>query len=338
MGFPALLRGPSSVGLCFGLIASLAPASAVARCDSNAALHACIDADTLWLPTRAGRLLSLGDTEALVPGSLALGWTTTVLSKPIVLRVPSPGGPVEVAAVDMAVNGSLAASFALAKRWDVGVTLPMTLHQTGAGVAPYQSSNAERLAPFALRDPRIGASYAILPRDAHPATADFGLMVRLEVGLPLGNENAFASEPGPVFAPTLTADVRSGVLHVGAEVGARLRETTRFASARFGSQAVAALAVGVDVLREVLSFGVEARAMPVLLSQPSGDGLVPAEWMAFARMAPFADADWAFALGGGSALPLGDASLTAPRWRAVLSIQYAIDTALLRDAGESASE
>lgn len=326
MGSPARLRGPLLAGFWLGLAASMAPSPALAHCDSDAALHACIDADTLWLPPRAGHFFSLGDTETMTPGSLALGLTATVLSKPIVLHVPSAGGSLEVPAVGTAVNGSLTASFALTKRWEVGAILPMTLHQTGAGVDPYRSSNAEALPAFALRDPRVGSSYVLIPRDADAGAKHFGLAARLEVGLPFGDEDAFASEPGPVFAPTVTAALQSGAFRLGAEVGARLRKATRFATARFGSQAVVALAVGVDAQDERLSFGVEARAMPVLLSQPSGDALVPAEWMGFARAVPFADGDWAVALGAGSALPLADSTLTAPRWRTVLSIQYTVDT------------
>src|SRR5690606_26731773 len=115
----------------------------------------------------------------------------------------------------------------------------------------------------------------------------------------------------------LTADFRSGPLFVGANAGARLRTPTRFANARLGPQAVVAMGLGVDVLREALSLGVEAFALPVLSSQTSGRALVPAEWMVTARTVPFADGEWAATLGGGTAIPLTEAAVTASQWRAV---------------------
>lgn len=321
MRSPALSRRPSALGFCLGAALSMAPLAAEARCDSKAALHACVNADSLWLAARTGRFFTMGNADALEPGSIALGWSTAVLSKPVVLRVPSPGSPLDVAAVDKTLQMGISASVGLAKNWELGGTVPLTLLQSGAGVAPYLSSQAETLPNTGLRDPRLGSSYALLARG--PGDEGFAMAARLDVSLPIGDEDAFASEPGPAFAPALTAEYRSGALRFGAEAGARLRTATRFATARLGSQAVLAMGAGADLLGDALSLGIETMALPVLVSQPSGDVLVPAEWMATARSAPFADGHWTAMLGGGTALPFTEAAITAPEWRAVLSIQYA---------------
>jgi len=322
MRSPARLRGPCLLGICLGVASAMAPRVADARCDSNAALHACVNADSLWLPARRGSFLTLTNAETLAPGDVAFGSSASLSSKPIVLRVPSPGSHLEVPAVDKALHVSLSASVGVATDWELAVIVPLTLYQSGAGVAPYLSSEADALPRTALRDPRLGATYALLARDLEDQGDGFALAAHLDLSLPLGNADAFASEPGPVLSPTVTADFRSGPLLVGAEAGARLRTPTRFANTRLGPQAVLALGAGVDVLRETLSLAVEAFALPVLASQPSGGTLVPAEWMVTARTVPFADGAWAASLGGGTAIPLTEGAITASAWRAVLSIQY----------------
>ena len=321
MRSPTLLRGPGLLGLCLGAAFSMAPLQAEARCDSDVALHACVNADSLWLSPKWGRFLMLGSTESLNPGSFALATSTTVISRPVVLRVPSPSSPLEVAAVDKAVHLGISASVGLAKNWELGGVIPLTLYQSGAGVRPYLSSNAEMLPSAALRDPRLGSGFTLVTRDSG-SDEGFAMAARIDVSLPIGDEEAFASEPGPAFAPALTAEYRSGALPFGAEAGARLRTATDFATARFGSQAVFAFDMAADVMDDALSFGIEAMALPVLLSQPTGEALVPAEWMATARSVPFSNGNWAAMLGAGTALPLPEAAMTAPAWRAVFSIQY----------------
>lgn len=311
-----------SLGLLGALAIFAIAGSARGSCDESSTLGSCVNADALWPHAGPGSFLVVGSGETTPKGAFGFGLLTTFLSKPITLRVPStsPAG-LEVAVIKEALDVNVSASFGLLDRFDLGLTVPVTLYQSGSGIAPYRSSRFEPLPATFLRDPRIGAAYALLPRP-DDSNEGLALAARLETSLPFGQADAFAGERGPAVVPTLAADYRIGRWFAGAEVGARARAATRFADARMGTQGLVALGGGVDLLGEALGVAVEAFALPVLVSQPSGGALVPAEWLAEVTSAPFPEADWSFALGGGSALPLFGSAITAPAWRAALSLRY----------------
>jgi hypothetical protein len=179
---------------------------------------------------------------------------------------------------------------------------------------------------------RFGFTYALFrspPRSAlqAPARAAGGLAARLELSAPTGDRDQFAGERSGVFAPSIAADVRFDRFYAAAEVGARVRPTTQLVEARVGSQLLAALGVGLDILpNERLSVGLEAWALPALVSQATGPmsasggaALVPAEWQLSGRTAPFSSHDLSIQLGGGGGI--GDAVTTA-HVRFVLSIRW----------------
>ena len=72
-----------------------------------------------------------------------------------------------------------------------------------------------------------------------------------------------------------------------AEAGARLRPTSDLTQARVGSEILAALGVGYDILaRHLLTASLEAWALPMLIAQGDGSTAVPAEWQLAVRTAP----------------------------------------------------
>lgn len=293
--------------------------SAEGACDTHAALHSCLNADALWPHAGPSRFIGIGAGSTTEPGTLRVLALTTYLSKPITLRAPSTtASGLQIPVIAHAIDIHWGASLGLTERLELEAFLPIVAYQSGAGIEPYTSSRFRALPSTAVRDPRIGVACSL----HSPAREGLAITGRLATTLPFGNKNAFSSEPGAVLAPSLAADFRTGRFVVGTEVGIRARSSTRFANATMGSQAFLSLGIGIDVLDDALGFGIEAFALPVLAPQPMGEALVPAEWMADIRSAPFFGGTLGFALGAGTALPVVESAVTAPAFRAMLSIGY----------------
>lgn len=253
---------------------------------------------------------------------MSFGFVASYSSKPLRARVPSAGwSALDVDIVKDSFNLALAYSFGFIKDWELGAVLPFAIYQSGSGLAPYASSHFEALARTALRDPRLGVAHALIARESSSPTG-MALAARFDASLPLGSKEAFASEKGPVFIPAIAADFKAGRWLVGAEGGIRARASSDFLRSRMGTQGFFAVGIGLDLLGEALGVSAQAFALPILVSQPSGKPLVPAEWIAEVRSSPFANGDWFVALGGGSALPLSASAMTTPALRAVVSIRY----------------
>jgi hypothetical protein len=272
------------------------------------------------------------------------GVFSTYLSRPVVLRVPSPGPPGSRRnVVDNQVNATFLFGYGVTDRLQLDLALPITLGQDGTGLSPITAGS--RLQDTAIRDLRFGLAYALVPRarvapDAITAGAGqtFSVTARLAFSAPTGQGGQFAGERGGVAMPSVAADYRRGRWYAGTELGLRLRETTEFAGARVGTQLSYGLGVGYDLLkqRELLAVQAEARVLPTFASQGPGGGaitfpggeppsvLIPAEWMVSVRSAPVLNGDFALLAGGGGGIPFaGDASLTTPRFRFVLGFTYA---------------
>jgi hypothetical protein len=193
----------------------------------------------------------------------------------------------------------------------------------------------------AVRDIRFGFAYAILPLARSAGVLQgFGLAGRFEVSAPTGDHDQFAGEGSGVFAPSVAADYRGGRAFAGIELGARIRPTSELLGARIGTQLLAAIGVGYDILpRDRLSLSAEAWALPglaqqrdvlppeqpgVFLSAPNGRYISPAEWQLAVRTAPLRSTDLSFQASGGGAIPLdGDTPITTPRFRFTLGIRWA---------------
>jgi hypothetical protein len=310
---------------------------------TNPLVNTCINSDTYWPNPGPTRFATVAGTETVGAGQVAFGLMATYLSRPVILRVASPGpGGSDQYAVDNQVTGNFLFAYGVTPRLQLDFALPYTFVQSGAGTSPL--TGGEALHDTAVRDLRFGFAYAIVPRerispDAQVAKdpSSWSLAGRMTVSAPTGDSTDFAGERSAVFAPGLAADYRYHVLFVGLEVGARLRPTTEFAGARVGSQLATGLGAGVDVLdRERLSIMAEARSYVNfaeqhdtaqsafgITSKPTGKSITPAEWLRAVRTAPLLAGDISFLAGGGGPIPIGEAAITVPRFRFVLGAIYA---------------
>ena len=312
---------------------------------SNPLVSTCINADAYWPHAGPQRFAAVGGTETVAPGQVAFGLVTTYLSRPVVLRIASPGpGGSDQFVIDNQVNSNFLFAYGVTNRLQLDVALPITLVQTGAGTSPLTGGRAIR--DTAVRDMRFGVAYAIVARERIPAeraAAEGGpgkawaLTARMTLAAPIGDNTDFAGERTVVYAPSLAGDYRIGPAFFGAEVGARIRPVTEFAGARIGTQMTTAAGAGLDVLkRDLLSLLLEGRAyinFPEqhdsqqsafgISSRPNGSSIIPAEWMLAARSAPVLAGDLSFLVGGGGPIPITDAAITVPRFRFVLGVSYA---------------
>ncbi len=339
---------PRSRRLAFAALASftslqvLAGVAEAGTCDRVPLVSTCVNSDTLWPHAGASSFLGFGGTDVVSPGHVGFGLVTTYQSRPIVFHVPSPGPDgSDQSVIDDQVNASFLWSLGITKRLELDFVLPVTLGQGGSGIRPITGSTVP-LSDTAMRDLRFGLAYALVPRAMTPPFGQKGnvwaLTGRFEVSAPTGDKEQFASDRGTVFVPSLAADYRRGRWFAGAEIGARIRPVTNLVGARIGTQLMAGVGVGFDVLRrDLLSAVIEARALPTLTSQEStgatdfglvsaagGQALVPAEWSISARTSPLLGGDLGIQLGGGGGIPFGgDLAVTTPRFRFTLSLRYA---------------
>jgi hypothetical protein len=278
--------------------------------------------------------LAVGSADTTEQGKLGFGLVTTYLSRPIVLHTASPGGGSDAYAINDQVNGSFLWSYGVSDRLELDFALPVTFGQGGAGITPL--TGGAGLNDTAVRDMRFGFAYALGPHKATPSSDSHwkGITARLDVSAPTGDRYQFAGERSGVFVPSIASEYRLAAWFVGAELGARIRPVTQLLDARVGSQLVAALGVGVDILRDrLLSATLEAWTMPTLVEQaavnilsdtyvsaPGGGSLVPGEWSLSARSMPFVGRDLSIQLGGGSALT---SAVTSPRFRFTLAVRWA---------------
>lgn len=347
-GAGQLMRRAKARGalVCVSVLTSMLGVSAVnAQQCSNPLVSTCINSDSFWPHAGPQRFAAVGGTETVAERQIGFGLVTTYLSRPVLLRVASPGpGGSDQFVIDNQVNSNFLFAYGVTSRLELDVGLPITLVQTGAGTSPLTGGRPIR--DTAVRDARFGFAYALVPRkrmDLEKAAAEggpgksFSATTRLVFSAPIGDNTDFAGERTMVFSPSIAADYRVSRLFFGAEIGGRLRPVTEFAGARVGSQLTTALGAGFDILkRDLLSVLLEGRAyynFPEqhdsqqsafgITSRPNGTHVIPSEWLLGVRSAPLLDGDVSFYLGGGGPIPLGEAAITVPRFRFVLGLTYA---------------
>jgi OOP family OmpA-OmpF porin len=326
-----------SAALALAVLAIATRASAT-DCTPSSGISTCFDADNLWATAGRTRFASIAPATLPAPGALASVFLLSYLSRPVQLNAPSPdpdGRDIRV--VDKALNLSLGFAYAVDEDWELTLASPVTLWQSGAGAEGVTSQSAPPLGRAAVHDPRLGAGMR-LPLPPKLARAGLSAKGRFEVGLPLGDDDRYVGSGGLTLAPSLALGASLGRVHLGGELGARLRRAVPFATARVGSELLSSFGVAVDIVApERLTLGAEAFVLPTLVEQPGSshvsDGiLAPAEWLFTVRSVPFSDPGFAVALSGGTGIPLSSetrdgsaeryAGVTTPRFRAALSLRY----------------
>ncbi len=345
-GAGQLMRALRSTVLAASLLCALVSRADAKEC-TNPLVNTCINDDTFWPNAGPTRFAAVSSTETIGRGLVSFGLVATYLSRPVILRVASPGpGGSDQYVIDNQVNGNFLFAYGVTDRLQLDFALPLTFAQDGAGTSPITGGRALR--DTAIRDLRFGVAYALVPRvRMDPVTAaqeggpgkSWSLAARFAMSAPTGDQTDFAGERTAVFIPSLAGDYRVDRFFFGADLGMRLRPVTEFAGARIGTQLTSALGAGYDVLdRERLSVLLEGRAYWNfaeqhettqsafgISSRPRSEDkfIVPAEWMLGVRSAPILGGDASFYAGGGGPIPLGPDAITVPRFRFVLGATYA---------------
>src|SRR5262245_47052017 len=212
------------------------------------ALSTCIDADNLWPYPGSGPFLSIEGSTTTPPAQPSLGLVLSYLARAIGLRVasPDPKGTV-IYALDNMFDESLLLSLGLTDRVEVTLAAPVTLFQDGAGLSDVLGTDAQ-LPRSVVRDPRIGASFAILPRPRTGPPDGLAVISHLDLGIPLGDKDAFAGAATATVVPSIAAEYRIGRFQCAAQAGARVRGSSTLGRTTVGSQLAAGLGTAVDIL------------------------------------------------------------------------------------------
>lgn len=278
------------------LVAALCLRASGARACTSAA--PCIDAEPLWHSPSAGAFVLISDPTSPDLGQLGASATLGFRLKPAVLVAPSPNAEGrEINLISHATDLSLAARLGIGRGMEITLALPAGLYQRGAGIKGVTHQSASAIPAQSLHDPRVGFGFAAINGRSG------GIKLRLELKLPLGDEQALMGEAGPVLSPTYLIHLRNGPWSFGGEAGARLRSPSNFFGRRVGTQVVSSLGVGYSLERPRLAFTLEGYVVRSLAA-PENAPDVPGEWLASARFAPQALQRLSLGLAGGTSIPL----------------------------------
>lgn len=287
------------------------------NCTDNA-LSSCVDTNPLWLPNGGSDFASVDTTAAQRPRTATAALSSQYAHKPILLTAPGPDPyGTEIEAVGHVLDVTLGATVGVLPRLELGIAAPLVLSQSGSGVSAGTSAQTDDISGVALRDPRAAVGFDLF--DVRGDELRLSSKASYTLGVPLGDETAFAGERGLVNAPQIAVVARWQRFTFGTALGLRLRAPVQLADARVGSQLTTALGLAVDALeKRRLTLALEAWALPSLVSQghitaggTQVDGsYVPAEWLVSAR-STLVD-ELSAQLGFGTAIPLSSSTRTTP--------------------------
>jgi hypothetical protein len=318
---------PSPLRRFAGLVAFTAALWSSARaqaadCQPANGVSPCFDANEFWLTTGDARFFSLPTGRVLAPGRVAIAFAASATWRSLHLNVPSSNADGrDVDLVKRAMGEETLLAIGLGNQLELGLALPVVLHQVGSGSQGITSQNGVPLDPSAERDPRVSVSMGLL----------FGalrLKPHLTLGLPLGNRDGYASSGAFTFAPALPLALRHGRFEHAVEFGFRFRPSVEIGSVRLGSEASIAAGSSLALLADdFLVLAAEAFILPSLVDNRTARAksfdakstLLAAEYVVSLRCRPSARERVTLAIGAGSALalsrqssPVGDERFVAP--------------------------
>ncbi|NUP14166.1 MAG: OmpA family protein [Polyangiaceae bacterium] len=294
-------------------------------CENVDGFSPCIDVDGLWARPGNTRFFGTGPSQTTAAGELSFGAAVSYLRRPYRLNLPGPSTePREVFVVDNALDATFLFALGITDRVEMTLAAPVTFYQDGAGYSATAGSD-ETLSRSAIRDPRLGVAVSIVERERTESANGFALLGRFEIAAPLGDGEAFAGSRGGTYVPAVTASYRFDRFEAAAEVGARIRGEEDLGEDTWGTQITTSLGLNVRIYEPIgLSASAEAWALPVVAEQSEASGpLVPAEWSASVRAAPFFAGDVFVQAGAGTAIPLTSFAATSPQARVLFTIGYA---------------
>ncbi len=311
--------------LSFTVVAAVAVVGAPTRAraaDCTASASTCIDSEALWPYAGPTTWFSVAPARTLGSRSFGFGLASSFQHDPIVFRTSSasPTGGTKVPAIGNQLTTSFLFSYGVTDRLEVDAVAPVTFYQDGTGVTRLTGTQAVDVPTSAVRDVRIGAAYALVPIPRVASPQGVGVVARLDLSIPSGDQDYFGGGRTAVIIPALALEEAIGPLSFGATLGARLRGKSELVGVKVGSQGYMALgaAATVDEKHRVAITG-ELFALPSLVDS----GTSPVQWLGGVRWAPLWAGDLVIHAGAGGSLRGASAQLLEPTWRATLDLRYA---------------
>jgi hypothetical protein len=315
-------------------VAGAGRSAAATDCSPASGLSPCFEADAARTPTGHARFAFFPRPLSVPRGQAAVTLGQSYTLRPLTLRAtsPDPEGR-KIPVVEHELGFTLGLGVGLGHALELSAALPMTLLRDGIGLSGVTSQDATELASTAVYDPTFGLAFTPLTSSPNQL---LGVKARLDVSLPMGEEDVLAGYAGPGLLPALDLELLLGRVSVGAEIGARLGESVDFATTRQGSWLTASLGLAFDVLdRERLGVALEGTLRQNLESVDVAPGTAKtsgpaAEWLGSVRIA---EGPYSALVGAGTGLPLarerrgseGEEAVlapTAPAFRALVRLSY----------------
>lgn len=229
------------------------------------------------------------------------------------LRAPATASP-----IDHELVGQVGGAIGFFDRFMVAVRLPVVLYMGGAAPAtglPFTRDPGS--SGPGLGDLALSFRYQLYGSESDT----FALALQTEATVPLAEAASaaqdLAGEAGVTFTPELAGELRFAPVRITANVGARFRERALYRSLRVQHELTWALAVGVDIVENVLEATLEGYGTTALERFGNSD-VSPVELLLGARVRPIAP----LFVGLAGGLGLGN-GYGAPEFRGVLMLGYA---------------
>ncbi len=183
-------------------------------------------------------------------------------------------------AVGLSVNGkdywSVESVFGMDFSWavgfmnvfQVGLVMPVIIHQTGDGSSPIYSDDIEAdtrsLGGSAVGDMRLHLKARMLGNNEKNAdNRGPGIALDVAFALPTGDEHNFSGSSSVIFAPSIIFDFHKLPFSAGLNIGARLRsgKKAQLADSAVGNQFSAAAGFTIHLLKDNLLLSAETNLL-----------------------------------------------------------------------------
>lgn len=280
-----------------------------------------VDVQTFWPVAGPSEHLALRGSVVQPSGDVGFGLTFNLMSRPLSL---TPTGSTQPQfAVDNALTSDFLFAVGFARRFQISAAVPVVLSQAGEGTVPVLGSRGARLPDTSIRDLRVEVSWAIVQRARRRDARGAGLRLDLGASLPLGDDKGFQGSGGFTFSPMIDFDWRIPALTLTANVGGRVRGTSRIGDLEVGSVGVVGVGASIRPLfrSEIpLSFTFDYLTTFAFGTEDGFSSATTQELFYSVRYATDAARD--IELFAGGAMPLGSGPLM-PNWRLVAGVSYA---------------
>jgi outer membrane protein OmpA-like peptidoglycan-associated protein len=265
-----------------------------------------------WTGSRTG-ILGAESGGVAATGSWDAGLWLGTADDPLVLYRETDGERTRVGPlVAQRTSATLVASYALWRRLELGIEVPLVLAQSRGDSLSGVNGELASIDGVSIGDLRFVPKFALLTRPR------FGLQVALTpaVTVPSGGKTEYRGENGVTFAPELDVSGRWGRFQSALNVGYRLRPSASLLNLAVDDEVFGIAAIGARVHRAVnanlgLSAATAARHASGHANQTHLEALAGADWDVTPHLRT--------SLIGGLGLNEG---FGTPDWRLVLGVRW----------------